>query len=255
MIEELLGKVHNVDCIKFMKDLPDKCVDLILTDPPYGINFVSRWAKQKDKLQNDKIDDWLILMQDFLPEAKRILADTGCCCCCCCGGGKTPVTPIFTMEAIKHFYLIQTLVWKKFIGLGWKYRPAYENILILSKDKDNYNFYDDSKTCSNVIEGINQDIPVYDYKNEINSDHPTAKPVQLMIKLMQIHSKENDIIFDPFMGSSTTAIAAIKTNRRWLGCEISKKYCDISNKRILNELSQPKFELKKRPTETQLTIL
>ena len=73
----------------------------------------------------------------------------------------SPVTAIFTIEAIKHFKLIQTLVWKKFIGLGWRYRPSYENIIILSKDYKKYNFFDTSKKCSNVIEGINQDIPQY----------------------------------------------------------------------------------------------
>jgi site-specific DNA-methyltransferase (adenine-specific) len=235
MIEQYINTIQNVDCIEFMRNLPANSIDLILSDPPYGISFVSSRTKRKDSLQNDKLDDWLDLIKEFLPESKRLLTDTGCCCCCCCGG-KTPVTAYFTIEAIKHFYLIQTLVWKKFIGLGWRYRPSYENILVLSKDKDNYNFYDDSKSCSNVIEGINQKIPIYDYEDETNSDHPTQKPVELMMRLIEIHSKENDIIFDPFMGSGTTAIACIKTNRRFIGCEIEKKYCDIANKRIEAEL-------------------
>jgi site-specific DNA-methyltransferase (adenine-specific) len=92
-----------------MKTIPDKSVDMVLSDPPYGIDFCSSRTSRKERLQNDKLDDWLPLMQNFLGEAKRVLTDTGCCCCCCCGG-KTPVTAIFTMEAIKHFNLIQTLV-------------------------------------------------------------------------------------------------------------------------------------------------
>lgn len=233
-----LNKIYNVDCIEFMKSMPDKCVDLILTDPPYGIGFVSSRTKRKEALQNDKLEDWLEEMPKWLIEFKRILTDSGCCCCCSSGGGKTPVTAYFTLEAIKHFHLIQTLVWKKFIGLGWRYRPAYENIVILSKSKDNYNFYDTTKSCSNVIEGINQKIPTYDYENEINSDHPTQKPVELMVKLIEIHSKEDDIVFDPFMGSGTTAIACLKTNRKFIGCEISPKYCEIANKRINDFLAQ-----------------
>ena len=238
MIDQYLNKIHNVDCLEFMKELPDKCVDLILTDPPYGIGFVSSRTKRKDSLKNDSLDSWLEEMPKWLSGFKRVITDLGCCCCCCGGGGKTPVTAYFTLEAIKHFHLIQTLVWKKFIGLGWRYRPAYENIVILSKDRDNYTFYDTTKSCSNVIEGINQKIPIYDYKNEINSDHPTQKPVELMVKLIRIHSKEGDIVFDPFMGSGTTAIACLKTGRKFIGCEISKKYCDIANKRIDDFLAQ-----------------
>src|SRR3990167_1081325 len=201
-------KIIEGDCLIEMKKMADKSVDLILTDPPYGIDFCSSWTSRKERLQNDKLNSWQNLLKPMLSEFKRIITDTGCCCCCCGGGGKTPVTSIFTMEAIKYFNLIQTLVWKKFIGLGWRYRPAYENIIILSKDKDNYAFYDETKKCSNVIEGINQDIPQYRGNEAGYSDeHPTQKPVELMEKLITIHSKENDLILDSFMGSGTTLIA------------------------------------------------
>src|SRR3990167_8447310 len=197
------------DCLEIMKEFPDKSFDSIITDPPYGIDFCSSWTSRKERLENDKLTDWQEMLPLMLLEFKRVITGTGCCCCCCGGGGgKTPVTAIFTMEAIKHFNLIQTLVWKKFIGLGWRYRPSYENIVILSKDKDNYAFYDETKKCSNVIEGINQDIPQYRGNEAGYSDeHPTQKPVELMEKLITIHSKENDLILDSFMGSGTTLIA------------------------------------------------
>jgi len=222
------------DCLEIMKDIPENSIDMILSDPPYGIAFKSARQTYQKEIVNDKFDDWLIILPKFLMEFKRIITDTGCCCCCCCGGGKTPVTAIFTIEAIKHFNLIQTLVWKKFIGLGWRYRPAYENIVVLSKDKDNYNFYDTSKSCSNVITGINQDIP-------IEGEHPTQKPVYLMERLIKIHSQENHIVIDPFLGSGTTAVAAEKLNRRWIGIELSEKYCAIAKKRIKLEADQLKM--------------
>ena len=167
----------------------------------------------------------------FLKEFRRILTDTGCCCCCCCcGGGKTPVTAIFTIEAIKHFNLIQTLVWRKFIGLGWRYRPSYENIVILSKSKNDYAFYDTSKKCSNVIEGINQDIPC-------EGEHPTQKPVELMGKLINIHSKPGDLILDPFSGGGATLMASKELDRRFIGIEIDPTYAKMSQNRlrILNQ--------------------
>lgn len=221
--------IYNNDCLEIMRGFEDKSFDLVLTDPPYGIDYLSHRTDNHDKIKNDKLCDWQELMPKFLIEAKRILTDTGCCCCCCCGGGKTPVTALFTIEAIKHFNLIQTLVWRKFIGLGWNYRPAYENIVILSKSKDNYSFYDKSKTCSNVIEGINQAIPQA-------GEHPTQKPIELMGKLILIHSNDGDTILDPFMGGGTTLLAAKNLGRKATGIEISEKYCQIAVDRLAQEV-------------------
>lgn len=198
------------------------------------IDYLSHRTDNHEKLKNDGLETWMCEFPKWLIEFKRIIKQNGCCCCCCCGGGKTPVTALFTIEAIKYFNLIQTLVWRKFIGLGWKYRPSYENIVILSKEIDKYNFYDTSKKCSNVIEGINQDIP-----NE--NEHPTQKPVELMELMLNIHSKENDLILEPFCGGGSTALACEKLNRRWIGIEISEKYCEIAKKRIEDYTKQLKL--------------
>ena len=230
-IEE--NTIYNCDCLEVMKYIKSQSIDLVLTDPPYGIDFCSPRTSRKERLQNDKLTEWSIMLPDMLAQFKRVLSDTGCCCCCCCGGGKTPVTALFTIEAIKHFHLIQTLVWKKFIGLGWRYRPSYENIVVLSKDKDNYAFYDETTKCSNVIEGINQDIPRYNGDKSGGIDeHPTQKPIELMKRLIKIHSKPNDLILDPFLGSGTTAVACKELGRRFIGIEISPKYCALAKKRL-----------------------
>lgn len=146
--DDYVNKIICGDCLEIMKGIPDKSIDLVLTDPP----------------------------------------------------------------------------------LGWRYRPSYENIVILSKSKDNYSFYDDSKSCSNVIE-INQKIPQ-------KGDHPTVKPVSLMRKLIEIHSKPNDIILDPFLGSGTTAVACKELGRRFIGIEINPDYCQIAQKRVDNTYEQ-----------------
>ena len=221
------------DCLKILPTIPDKSIDLILTDPPYGIGFCSSRTSRKEKIQNDGYNDWLDLIHQVLPEFKRVLTDTGCCCCGGGGGGKTPVTAIFTMEAIKHFNLIQTLVWKKFIGLGWRYRPSYENIVVLSKDDKNYNFYDTSKKCSNVIEGINQDIPEYKKDNgRAYDEHPTQKPVALMKHLLSIHSLPEHTVLDPFAGSFTTGVACKEMGRNFIGVELKQEYYDYGVNRL-----------------------
>ena len=219
------GVLYCGDCLEIMALLESESIDMILTDPPYGIDYLSHRTDNHDKLKNDGLTEWLENIPLWLKEFKRLIVKDGCCCCCCCGGGKTPVTALFTIEAIKHFNLIQTLVWRKFIGLGWRYRPSYENIVILSKEKDKYKWFDNSKKASNVIEGINQDIP-----NE--NEHPTQKPVELMELILKYHSQENMLILEPFCGGGSTALACEKLNRKWIGIEISEKYCEIAKKRI-----------------------
>lgn len=229
--KDMINQVICGDCLDVMKYIPDKSVDLVLTDPPYGINFKSSRQTYQDHIENDRFEDWISILPIFLKEFKRVLVDLGCCCCCCCcgGGGKTPVTAIFTIESINHFKIIQTLVWRKFIGLGWRYRPSYENIVILAKDEKNYNFYDESKSCSNVIEGINQDIPKNKYQ------HPTQKPVELMEHLIKIHTKEGDIVLDAFNGGGSTLEACKKLNRKFIGIEKELKYCQITERRLAQE--------------------
>lgn len=230
MIDQYLGKIHNVECLEFMKQLPDKCVDLVLTDPPYGIDYLSNWADSRSKIYHDDLEAWQTSLPNWLKECSRILTDNGCCCCCCSGGGKTPVSAIFTLEFIKHFNLIQTVIWDKMaLGMGWKYRPSYETVVVGSKSKSDYAFYDTSLKVSNIFR-CNKII-------RKKGDHPTPKPVKLMKHFIKLHTQENDIIFDPFMGSGTTAVAAYQLGRRWFGCEISEEYCDIANKRIKDEMN------------------
>jgi DNA modification methylase len=227
-----LNKIYNEDCLETMRRMPGESVDMILSDPPYGISFLSNWTDHQKKIKNDGLKEWQEALPQWFKEFKRILTPSGICCCCGGGGGgKTPVTALFTLEAIKHFNLIQTVVWVKTIGLGWRYRPSYENIVILSKSKDKYNFYDTSKKRANIITGINQKIPQ-------KGEHPTVKPVKLMEKLLLIHSQEGDLIYDPFAGSGTTGVAAARLSRRFILSELEKEYCDIAQKRIDEEMSQ-----------------
>lgn len=219
------------DCLQVMGTLPANSVDLILTDPPYGILYKSPRQNHQKKIINDNFDEWLELLPKMFVQFKRVLTETGCCCCCCCGGGKTPVTAILTIEAIKHFHLIQTLIWEKTVGLGWRYRPMYENIVVLSKSKNDYNFYDTSKNCGNVIKGINQKIPQ-------KGEHPTVKPVKLMEHLMKIHTVAGMTVLDPFMGSGTTGVAAKQLNRNFIGIELDKTYFDLATRRISTACQQ-----------------
>lgn len=217
------------DCLELMKELEDESVDAVITDPPYGIDFLSNWTDNHKKIVNDsdiRIDK---LFAQFLPEFKRILKPHGVVCIFSAGGGKKITTALATLELSKHLYLIQTLIWSKgktdgsFIGLGWKYRPSYETILVASKDPDDYAFY--PQYSSNVL--------VYKPHIPQNGEHPTQN-VDLIQHLLKNHTKKEDIILDPFMGSGTTGVACKQLRRNFIGYELDPNYFKMAEKRIEN---------------------
>lgn len=226
--------LYNADCMDVMRELPDSSIDAIISDPPYGIDFCSSWTNNHDKIANDGFEEFTEALPIWLAEFKRILTDTGCCCCCCCGGGNKPVSQIFTMEVVKAgFHLVQTLIWdKQTIGLGWRYRPSYETIIVFSKSKD-YNWFDDSKKVSNIIR----------MKNIIpqKGDHPTPKPIDLMRRLIRLHTMPDMTVLDPFLGGGTTAIAADIENRKCIGVELKEEYYNLARKRLINHQMQKKL--------------
>ena len=232
-ISDIENKIIHADCMDILKEMPDASVDLILTDPPYGIDFLSNRTDHQRRIENDKYEDFAALYPQWIEQFKRILTDTGCCCCCCCGGGgKTPVSQEFTLEAIKQgFNLIQTVIWDKCtIGLGWHYRPSYETIVILSKSKDKYSWNTERKDISNIVH-IPNIIPQ-------KGDHPTPKPVQLMEYFLDLHSKPGDVVLDAFSGSGTTAIACHNMKRRFICIEKDDQYYQQSCKRLADHQKQ-----------------
>ena len=228
------------DSLELLKELPDESIDAVITDPPYGLNYLSTWTDKHHKLVNDEDERIDKLYAEFLPEVRRLLKPKGVLCSFSGGGGFRPTTVYATLELIKHLDLIQTLVWSKgkndgsFVGLGWKYRPSYEMILVAAKDKDNYNFY--PQYSSNVFV-CPPHIPIAE-----NGDHPTQKPLRVMRWLIKNHTQKGDTVLDPFMGSGTTGIASLQMGRNFIGYEIDADYFHTAKQRIESEINQVRFE-------------
>lgn len=216
------------DCMNVMKDIPDKSIDMVLTDPPYGLSFLSPRTDNHIKIANDDFDDWQTSLPTWLSEFKRILKDDGSCVCFMGGGGSKPVTSIFTLEFIKHFKLMNTIIWdKKTIGLGWRYRPSYETVIVGTvSDKFTWN---GGSSESNIVR-FNNIIPSAD-------DHPTVKPVKLYKHFLRPHTNPGDIVFDPFLGSGTCIRACREMDRIGLGTEMESKYKDTIKKRTMENIS------------------
>jgi site-specific DNA-methyltransferase (adenine-specific) len=216
-IEELKNQIICGDCLEVMKDIPDKSIDLVLTDPPYGVDYVGgQNERERERLKNDKKAN---VYKDLFPEIKRILKDNGSAYVFYANGKENDIFPYL------DFYKYQVIIWNKlnkgFGDIASRYHHTYEPFIYISKGSPT-NWY-----------GETNDIDVWITKGGYKNDfHPTQKPLDIISKMIKNSTKENDMVLDCFLGSGTTAVACKQLNRNYIGIEISEKYCEIARQRL-----------------------
>ena len=237
-----VNKIINGDCLEVMKGIKDESVDLVLTDPPYGVTK-NKW---------DIVPNLDKMWQEFTRIGKSN-----------CAYIFTAAQP-FTTDLINSFrdWFRYDLVYEKTLGSGFlnaKKMPMryHESILVFYKHLPVYNPI--------MGEGVNKKgiAPSYSHSSNYgkqsgvnikyddggkrypksiirfstgdrtkNQYHPTGKPISLMSYLIKTYSNENDTILDPFLGSGTTVLAAKNLKRNFIGIEISPEYCEIARQRL-----------------------
>ena len=239
-----------MDCLEGMKLIPDKSIDMILCDLPYGTT-ACKW-------------DIVIPFEPLWEQYKRIIKKNGAIVLF----GTEPFSSYLRMSNIKDYRY--DWKWDKVIGSGSlnvRYMPLkrYEDVIIFYKKTPTYNpqmvLRDKTKLrpCGQFLKpnetyGLKkkeQYLYDEDYKypdtkleyhsreNELNSKHkihPTQKPVALLEYLIKTYTNEGETVLDNCMGSGTTAVACINTNRNYIGFELSEEYCKIAEKRINENL-------------------
>lgn len=226
-IEKYLNKIHCMDCLDFMAKLPSQSVDIILTDPPY--NAGREYAN--DNLSKFEYENFTI---KYLSEAKRILKE------------NSNIIIIIGIKYLKTIFLSLS----KYFNYNWQFVLHKSNGML--NGKASFSKWDSVLWFSNGCGFHNRqlqgtfsidvwNLPINPIKNK--NGHPTPKDEYLMRGILELFSNKNDIVFDPFIGSGTTAIACERLGRRWLGCEISQKYVDIANARIEAERRQLKLPI------------
>ncbi len=206
------------DCLERMKEIPDGSVDMILTDPPYGMDFQSNHRKTKyAKIKGDSNLDWL---GDWCSELYRVAADNTAHYIFC----SFHHVDKFKQALEKQFKIKNVLIWEKnntsMGDLKGDFAPKYEMIIFVHKGRRFIN----GKRDANILKFSKT-------KNEL---HPTQKPVDLLQYLTEKFSDEGQTILDPFMGSGSTGIAAKNLNRKFMGIEMDEGYFEIAKKRINN---------------------
>lgn len=209
-------QVIHGDSLDFMRTLPDNCIDLVLTDPPYGLwvdkilhkKAGTQYWKSKAKKSNYWATDWdsVIPSKEYFDEIKRIS---------------------------KH-----AIIW------GWNYFIEHlENSpcwIVWDKNNGDNNFADCELAWTNFSTAVRMKKYTWagmlqeNMKNKEVREHPTQKPKDLFKWVLENYSEPWDIILDCFAGSWTTAVACIETGRKYIVIDQEKKYIDITNKRIWN---------------------
>lgn len=237
-----LNKIYNEDCLTGMKEIPDKSVDMILCDLPYGTTR-NKW-------------DTIIPLEPLWEQYERIIKDKGAIVLT----AAQPFESILITSNPKMFKY--DLIWKKTHAKGHlnaKRMPlrGHESILIFYKKppvynpimrKGKYRYKGSKGQASGRCYGESKGHDVWNDEyyptsvieisnaNQRNKIHPTQKPVELFEYLIKTYSNEGEMVLDNCMGSGTTAIACINTDRNYLGFELDEEYHNIANERINSQL-------------------
>jgi len=222
------NKVRHCDASELLESLDEASIDLIVTDPPYGISFRSnmRTATPKFDAIKDDTDPNYSILKDFY----RVLKDGTALYLYT----RWDVYPKWKKEIESVGFVIKNMcVWYKPGGgmgdLEGSYSPEHEICIFAHKGRHKIR----GKRISDVWK-LRKDPPG-------SYIHPTQKPIHAMELPILKSSDEGDLVLDPYSGSGSTGVACAKSNRRFIGCDIEEKYVNLANERIHIELSQMKL--------------
>lgn len=251
-IAEVTDKTVCGDSTEVMKHLPDGFADLIIADPPYNLskNFGTVDFKAMTLQQYEQYTEV------WLSQVCAKLAPHGSIYVCCDWRSSSVIQEVLQ----RHVTILNRITWEREKGRGAKanWKNSMEDIWFGVRDPKNYCFdidavrikrrvlapYSDNGkprdwrsengkkfrlTCPS---NLWNDITVPYWSMPENTEHPTQKPEKLIAKLILASSREQDTVFDPFLGSGTTSVVARKLNRHFVGIELSPEYCAVAERRL-----------------------
>ena len=235
-----------------MFELPDNSVHLMVTSPPYNV------GKTYD--QDLSLDDYFDLLQQVFTETHRVLVTGGRACVNVANFGRKPYIPIHSniIEIMLSigFLMRGEIIWEKrssaSASTAWGswckannpvLRDTHEYVLVFSKGS--FSRQNDMKRESTISKDefmeFTKSVWYFPAERAKRVGHPAPFPIELPYRLIQLYTFENETILDPFMGSGSTAIAAIKSARNFVGYDTDQSYCELANYRVEQYLSNKSF--------------
>ena len=245
----LRNKIINGNCLEEIKKIPDKSFDLIFADPPYNMQLGENLRRPDNSKVKSVDDDW-DKFQNFksydefsviwLQECKRILKDDGTIWVI--GSYHNIFRLGFHLQNL-DYWILNDVIWRKNNPMpnfkGTRFTNAHETLIWASKNKNSkYTFNYQSLKCLNDDLQMRSDwlIPICSGKERIKKNgkkiHSTQKPESLLHRIILASTNKGDTIFDPFLGTGTTAVVAKKLGRAYFGIEQNKNYFLSAKKRI-----------------------
>lgn len=231
-----INQIACEDNLEYLKKLPDNCVDLVVTDPPYNVSQ-GKNITFNGKTIVKEFGDWdhNFNPEEVLTEIKRVLKPKGQIYIFC---GTNQIPQYMKILKDKWFFR-NLLIWYKrnpaprisktnylfaceyiIYGINEQGKPT-ESTFNFNKQSDMHNVF-----ITNSLQGKER------LKEGLKSIHPTQKPLDILKKLIEVSSDKGDIVLDVFMGVGSTAVACKQLGRHFLGCDIDPKYCYYARKRV-----------------------
>jgi len=254
--------INNVFCksSKRMEELPEKSIHLMVTSPPYNV------SKEYD--EDLTLEQYRLLLKNVFKEVYRVLVTGGRACVNIANVGRKPYIPF-------HSYIIQDMleigflmrgeiIWDKSASSGastawgsWKsasnptLRDVHEYILVFSKDSYSRKKQMKKNTISrDQFLEYTKSIWTFSTESARKVGHPAPFPIELPYRLIHFYTFEGDVVLDPFIGSGTTAIAALRTGRYFVGYDNKMEYVELANERIKAEMERMHAEKEQAKLET-----
>ncbi len=243
--KDFINKIICGDAVDVMRQIPDGAVDLVVTSPPYNLKNSTgngmkdgrggKWANaalQKGYANHDDCmphEEYVKWQRDCLTEMMRVIPDDGAIFY----NHKWRVQGGLLQDRqdiVSGFPIRQIIIWKRKGGLNFNpgyFLPTYEVIYLIAKPK------------FKLSPKANARGDVWEFTQEMNNEHPAAFPVNLIDRIVSATNAK--MILDPFMGSGTTAIAAMNNKRNYIGIDVSPEYCEMAEKRIKEYKHQSKL--------------
>ena len=246
-----INKIYNQNCIEGMKLIPKNKIDLVITDPPFAINFKAKKANYNrtasrvlSGYNEIKPEDYYDFTHSWMGEVFRILKDSGSMYVF---SGWNNLKDILRALDDVGFVTINHIIWKYQFGVVTKKKfvTSHYHCLYVCKDNKKRKFFpfsrfqkDDKSEDGRSLHYRDKE-DVWDIKREYWSGDektPTKLPLEIIKKLLEYSSEKKDIVFDPFLGSGQTAVVSKSLNRRYLGFEIVPDYYKFAKKRLDKDL-------------------
>lgn len=248
--EDFINRIICGDSLELMKQLPDECLDLIVTSPPYnlknstgngmkantksgkwaGAALQNGYAHHSDNMPHEKYALW---QKNCLSEMYRLIKPTGAIFY----NHKWRVQGGLLQDRqdiVNGFPIRQIIIWRRKGGINFNpgyFLPTYEVIYLIPKSE------------FKLIKGANAHGDVWEFTQEMNNPHPAPFPIALIERI--IGSTDAKLILDPFSGSGTTAFVSKLLNRNYIGFDISPDYCKMAENRLIEGFIRNDLNVKK----------